>query len=256
LAVYFSDVTQERLRDSQHRQTQRLESLGQITAGVAHDFNNLLCAISGFASLGQAELVDAEQSRFYFDQIDAATQKAVALTRQLLTFAREQTLSPALIDLNHAVEGLASLLRQLLPTGLELHLALSPQPVVVFADPCQLEQVLINLVVNSRDAMAAPGAITIATLAVEPTGVARGLPVPSGWLQVIDTGSGIPDDVLPHIFDPYFTTKLPEASTGLGLATIYGIVSQSDGAIFVDSTVGVGTTMTVALPRGPVAGSG
>ena len=250
LAVYMRDVTRERLRDAHDRQTQRLEALGQVTAGVAHDFNNLLTAIGGFASLGQVDFADAEKAVYYFDQIDVASRKAVALTRQLLSFAREQALAPALIDLNEAVEGLASLLSQLMPHAVDLHLALSPEPVVVFADPSRLEQVLINLVVNSRDAMDGPGSITIKTTASDPGGIVHDVRVPCGWLQVIDTGSGIPEDVLPRIFDPYFSTKPADVGTGLGLATIYGIVSQSDGFIFVDSTVGVGTTMTVALPRG------
>ena len=248
LAVYFSDVTTERRRDAEHRQTQRLEALGQVAAGVAHDFNNLLTGIGGFASLGQAGCVRDGKDGFYFEQIIAATQTASALTRQLLMFGREEALSPALVDLNEIVDGLFSLLRQLMPDAVGLHVALPPEPVIVFADRSQLEQVLINLVVNSRDAIDGAGSVTLRTTN-DPANITHDIRVPCGWLQVIDTGSGIPDEVLPRIFDPYYSTKKPEFGTGLGLATIYGIVSGSAGAIFVDSTVDVGTTVTVALPR-------
>jgi signal transduction histidine kinase len=249
LAVYFTDVTQERLRDTRLRQTERLEMLGRLTAGVAHDFNNLLAAIGGFANLGKANSVD-EKLTEYFDQIDSASQKAVALTRQLLAFGGEQDLAPSVIDLNEVVEGLSPLMRQLMPYGIKLRLALSPQPVIVFADPSQVEQVLLNLVVNSRDAIDTTGSITVSTTADAPAGVVHDVRVSAGWLQVTDTGSGIPEDVRPYIFDPFFTTKPPETGTGLGLATIYGIVTQSGGSIILDSTVGVGTTFTVALPAG------
>lgn len=133
---------------------------------------------------------------------------------------------------------------------IHLVLDLSPVPVNVFVDRSQLEQVVVNLVVNSRDAMDGTGSITLSTTTYVPTGGASDMKGDFGWLQVVDTGSGIPADVLPHIFDPFFSTKAPEKGTGLGLATIYGIVSQSGGAIFVDSTVGAGTTMTVGLPAG------
>ncbi len=249
LAVYFTDVTKERLRDARSRQAERLEMLGRLTAGVAHDFNNLLAAVGGFASLGKANSVD-EKLTEYFDQIDSASQKGVTLTRQLLAFGRQQDLAPSVIDLNDVVEGLSSLMRQLMPYGIELRLALSPQPVIVFADPSQVEQVLLNLVVNSRDAIDTTGSITVSTTADAPAGVVHDVRVSAGWLQVTDTGSGIPEDVMPYIFDPFFTTKPPETGTGLGLATIYGIVTQSGGSIILDSTVGVGTTFTVALPAG------
>jgi PAS domain S-box-containing protein len=247
LAVYFTDVTDEHLRDERLRQAQRLEAIGRVTASVAHDFNNLLTAAGGFAKLGQAVASDAK-SKAYFAEIESASQKAEALTRQLLVFAREQDLSPVVVDLNDVVEGLSSLLRQLMPAGIDLRLALSPQPVPVFVDPSQLDQVLVNLVVNSRDAIVATGSITVSTKTNDPAGVAHDVHGASGWLQVSDTGVGIADDVMPLIFDPFFSTKPPDRGTGLGLATIYGIVSQSGGSIFVESAAGVGTTMTLALP--------
>jgi PAS domain S-box-containing protein len=247
LAVYFTDVTDERVRDERQRQAQRLEAIGRVTAGVAHDFNNLLTGIGGFASLGQAAAVD-ERTSGLFDQIASGCERAVALTRQLLVFAREQDLSPTVIDLNDVVSGLVPMLLQLLPAGVDLRVATSPQPVPVFVDRSQLEQVLLNLVVNSRDAIDTTGAITVSTTPDEPAGVVHDVRVASAWLQVTDTGTGIPEALLPLIFDPFFSTKARETGAGLGLATIYGIVSQSGGSITVDSTVGAGTTMTVALP--------
>jgi PAS domain S-box-containing protein len=252
LAVYFTDVTDERLRAFRLRQTERLEMLGQLTAGVAHDFNNLLAAVGGFAHLGQAAAVD-EKTRGYFDQIDSASTRAAALTRQLLAFGREQDLSPTLIDLNEVVDALFSLLSQLTPPRIELRVALSPRAVPVFVDRSQIEQVLLNLVVNARDAIEENGSITVSTIDGAPAGLEHDVQMPSAWLQVTDSGSGIPEAVRPHIFDPFFSTKPPETGTGLGLATIYGIVAQTGGSIFVDSTVGLGTTMTVALPAGEPA---
>ena len=256
LAVYFTDVTDERVRDDRLRHAQRLEAIGRVTASVAHDFNNILAAVGGFASLGQAVSVDA-QTRTYFEEIGSASQRAVALTRQLLVFSREQDLAPTVVDLNVVVEGLFSLLQQLIADGIELRLELSPEPVLVFVDRSQLEQVLLNLVVNSRDAIDTSGSITLSTMSDPPAEVAHDVRAPSGWLQVIDTGTGIPEEEMPLIFDPFFSTKPPDSGAGLGLATIYGIVSQSGGSIFVDSTLGVGTTMTLALPtssRRPPAG--
>jgi PAS domain S-box-containing protein len=247
LAVYFTDVTEERLRDDRLRQAQRLEAIGRVTASVAHDFNNILTAVGGFATLGQAASIDA-QTRTYFDEIASASRQAVALTRQLLVFAREQDLDPAVVDLNAVVGGVFSLLEQLIPDDIDLRLALSPEPVPVFIDRSQLEQVLLNLVVNSRDAIETVGSITLSTTSDEPAGVVHDVRAPSGWLQVSDTGAGIPEEAIPFIFDPFFSTKPRETGAGLGLATIYGIVSQSGGSIFVDSTLGAGTTMTLALP--------
>jgi PAS domain S-box-containing protein len=242
LAIYFTDVTDQRLRDAQVRQGERLEALGRVSAGVAHDFNNLLTAVGGFAQLGRTVSID-RQTIAYFNQIEAASEKAVALTRQMLVFAREQVLSPVLLELNEVVEAVSLLLRQLVPARIDLVWSLSPAPVPVYVDRSQLEQVLLNLAVNSRDAINTNGSITIGTKNGAATNGAA-----TGVLQVTDTGSGIAEHVLPHIFDPFFTTKPPETGTGLGLATIYGIVSQSGGSIAVNSTVNVGTTMTVALP--------
>ena len=251
LAVYFTDVSEERSRESRLRQQERLETLGQLTAGIVHDFRNLLAAVGGFAKLGKAHDAD-ERTTKYFEAIATASEKADALTGQLLAFARQQDLSPTLIDLNEVIKGLSSLLRQLMPVDIKLRIALAPEPVIVFVDRSQLEQVVVNLVVNSRDAITGAGVVTVSTTNEEPGEVTHEVDSPSGWLQVADTGSGIPDDVRERMFDPFFSTKAVGTGTGLGLATIYGIITQSGGSIFVDSTVDVGTTMTVVLPADPL----
>lgn len=242
LAVYFTDVTDQRARDAHVRQSERLEALGRVSADVAHDFNNLLAAVGSFAQLGRTISID-NQTIDYFSQIETASQKAVTLTRQMLVFAREQVLSPVALELNEVLEAASLMLRQLVPPRIELVWSLSPDPVPVYVDRSQLEQVLLNLAVNSRDAITTKGSITIGTKSGASTNGAA-----TGVLQVTDTGAGIAEHVLPHIFDPFFSTKPPATGTGLGLATIYGIVSQSGGSIAVNSTVNVGTTMTVALP--------
>ena len=247
LAVYFTDVTGERASEERLRQGQRLAAIGRVTASVAHDFNNLLTAIGGFAGVGQSTVGD-DATRICLDQIASASERAVALTRQLLVFSREQELSPTAIDLNVVVSDLVPVLRQLVPARIELDCALSSQPVPIFVDRTQLEQVLLNLVVNSRDAIETTGSITITTRTDEPPHLPRDAGAASGWLQVADTGTGIAEELLPLIFEPFFSTKPQQTGAGLGLATIYGIVSQSGGTIVVDSTLGVGTTMTVALP--------
>lgn len=251
LAIYFTDVTDERKRDERLRQTERLETLGQLTAGIVHDFGNLLVSVAGFAALGLEDAAD-ENIREYFEYIQTAGDKAAALTSQLLTFARQQELSPALIDMNEVVEGLSEILHQLMPTRIRISLEPSEDPVIVFVDRSQLEQVIVNLAVNARDAIEGPGVVTIGTAPHAASGVASEIEGPLGSLQVTDTGSGIPPEVLPRIFDPFFSTKAPGEGTGLGLATIYGVVTQSGGSIFVDSMVGEGTKMTVVLPGAPV----
>jgi len=247
LAVYFSDVTTVRRQEERLRESQRLEAIGRVTAQVAHDFNNLLAAVRGFAELGRAAAID-EKTTHFFNEINNAGTRAAELTSQLMAFARKQELSPASIDLNGVINSIYSVLRQLLPPRIALQLSLSPSPVPVFADGSQLERVIINLLVNSRDAIDDTGTITLSTMAESPLGVMHAIEPSAGWFQITDTGSGIPADALPHIFEPFFSTKPPEQGTGLGLATIYGIVSQSGGDIFVDSTPGLGTTMTIALP--------
>jgi signal transduction histidine kinase len=249
LAVYFLDVTKDKLVEAHLRQAQRLEAVGRVTAGVAHDFNNLLTVIRGSASLGQAKSADPTTAAHYFDQIASAGEKATELTRQLLVFSREQELSPECLDLNQVVCEFANLLGHLLPPDIALKLELSAEPVPAFADRAQVEQILLNLVVNSRDAIGTKGVIRVTTTSVAPPRYADQVPTPSAWLEVADDGCGIPDHVLPQIFEPFFTTKPPDTGTGLGLATLYGIVSQSRGDVFVETTVDVGTSKTSPCQR-------
>jgi signal transduction histidine kinase len=233
--------------ESSRRQALRLEVIGRATAGVAHDFDNLLAAVRGFAQLGQRSTVD-EKTHRYFAEIESAGRKAGELTRQLTAFAGPHDLAPTTVDLNEIVEGLSSLLQQLLPGNIDLCFALSTQPVPVFVDRGQLEQVLVNLIVNGHDAIDGVGTITISTTTIDPVrGEHDARVTPTGWLQVSDTGSGIPAEVVPRIFEPFFSTKAPEAGSGLGLATAHGIVSESGGDILVDTSP-AGTTMTIALP--------
>ncbi|MDX6486367.1 MAG: two-component system, cell cycle sensor histidine kinase and response regulator CckA [Gaiellaceae bacterium] len=227
----------ERLHEDRLPPSRQLEALGRVTVGVAHDFNNLLTAIRGYADLGAAAARD-EATAHFFAEINSAGQRAGELTRQLLQFGRRQDVSPTALDLNEVVDGLHSLLRHVLPTAIELRLELSARPVLVLADRPQIEQALLNLVVNSRDAIDGEGSITVTT--TEADG--------SSLLQVRDTGSGIAEAMLPHIFDPFFSTKATDAGTGLGLATVHATVSQSGGTVFAESTSGLGTTMTIALP--------
>ena len=167
LAVYFSDVTAERKREERLRQAQRLEAIGRATAGVAHDFGNILAAMRGFAELGKRASVDERISR-YFAEIESAGEKAGQLTRQLSAFAREQDLAPSMVDLNDLVDDLSSLLQQLLPSGIDLCLALSARPVFVYVDRGQLEQILVNLVVNGGDAIDGRGTVTVSTTTDDP----------------------------------------------------------------------------------------
>lgn len=252
LAVYFRDISEERLRDARLHQTERLEMLGQMTAGIVHDFTNLLAATGGFAAMGEADAPDEEIAQ-YFREITGANRKALALTRRLLAFTRQEEMSPGLMDANEVIHGLSSLLYQLMPPGIQLHLSLASGEVKVFVDRSKLEQMVLNLVVNSRDAIEGSGSVTITTSVENPAGIKHGLGGSFAWIQVVDTGMGIPEEIRSHIFDPFFTTKGPGGGTGLGLATLRGIVSQSGGAVYVDSQEGEGTTMTIALPSAPVS---
>jgi len=224
--------------------TERLESIGRLAGGVAHDFNNILTAIVASCSLLQRRVPATAGASDYVDEIRSAAMRAAHLTKQLLAFSRQQNLNPEVINLNQVIMDIDTLLRRVLREDVALVTALSPELGRIRADRAQIEQVLMNLVVNARDALPAGGKISIQT---------RNSMAPGGvpWVECVveDTGSGIPSDVLPHIFDPFFTTKPTGAGTGLGLATVHGIVAQSGGRIEVRSALGEGTTFTVRFPR-------
>ena len=248
------DATARKELEAQLLHAQKMEAVGQLAGGIAHDFNNLLTIISAHAELAlltlPAELPMAED----IQEIKRASTRAASLTRQLLAFSRKQVLQPQVLDLDTVIAGLVPMLQRLLGEDIEIATTVSRGLGAVRADPGQLEQVLVNLAVNARDAMPMGGALVLRTENVEldgPGGPRRD-GVPAGryvCLTVSDTGSGIPREIRERIFEPFFTTKAVGKGTGLGLSTVYGIVKQSGGFIWVESEAGRGTTFTVYLPR-------
>jgi signal transduction histidine kinase len=245
----------ERARLSEQlQQEQKIESLGRLAGGVAHDFNNLLTVITGHADLMLEKLAPDAPLRENVRNVSAATRRASDLTRQLLAFGRRQLLQPRVMDLNESIRESTSMLSRLLSEPVELVTVLDPHLGHVEADPSQLNQLLINLAVNARDAMPHGGRLTIETdnVSIDDEEAQRHPSFQPGsyvMLAVSDTGIGIDNDVLPHIFEPFFTTKEHGKGTGLGLSMVYGIVKQSGGWIWVYSEVGHGTTFKIYLPR-------
>ncbi|MBC8131555.1 MAG: PAS domain-containing protein [Deltaproteobacteria bacterium] len=253
IAGVAQDITAHRTLEEQLRQSQKMEAIGQLAGGVAHDFNNILTVIHGYASL---LVMDANISAFAADaaqQIVDASEQAANLTRQLLAFGRRQVIQPKQLDLNDIITGLAKMLQRILGEDVGLQFKLWPHPLLTRADSGMLDQVLMNLVVNARDAMAGGGQLIVEsterTFTVDDL---RAVPEARAeryiCLRVADTGSGISGTNLPHIFEPFFTTKDSAKGTGLGLATVFGIVKQHGGFLIVKSAVGQGTTFEVFLP--------
>jgi two-component system cell cycle sensor histidine kinase/response regulator CckA len=247
------DITERRRLETRVHQTQRLEAIGRLAGGIAHDFNNILSAIHGFASIVHDELPPPSPLRADVQEILKAVERAANLTRQLLAFGRRQVLQPKVIDVGLYVRDLERMLRRILGEDMEIVLRVDEGAVTAKADPSQLEQVLINLVVNARDAMPTGGRITIRAAKVvvgaEDTREAAELsPGSYALLEVSDTGIGMSKKVQDHIFEPFFTTKESGQGSGLGLATVFGIVKQSGGHIFVDSDPGSGSTFRIYFP--------
>jgi PAS domain S-box-containing protein len=232
------DVTDDERLRQELAHAQRLESVGHLASGVAHDFNNLLTVIAGYATLAQLRRDDPSQLDQPLAEIMAAAERASALTRQLLMFSREQPFELQLLDLNDVVRGVVPMLDRLIEERILLLCSLSDRLPPIRFDRGQLEQVLVNLAVNARDAIAGNGRIEIATGAS-----AHGVRI-----SVSDDGTGMDDATIAHIFDPFFTTKPPGEGTGLGLSTVHGIVARGGGHIEVDSRPGAGTTFVVCLP--------
>jgi signal transduction histidine kinase len=238
----------------QLRQAQKIDALGRLAGGVAHDFNNVLTVIVGYTELMKAGLREGDPLREQLDDMRHAADRASELTNQLLAFGRKQMLQPRVLDLNDRITGSVSMLRRLLGEDVELITVLEPHLRAVRADPSQMDQVVINLAVNARDAMPRGGRLTIETHNVvvsEDDAREHATFQPGAYvmLAISDTGHAIDPKVLPQIFDPFFTTKAPGKGTGLGLSTVYGIVKQSGGWIWVYSEAGHGTTFKIYLPQ-------
>jgi signal transduction histidine kinase len=250
-----AQIAERQRLEAQLLQAQKMESIGRLAGGVAHDFNNLLTAIKGYSELALEALADEQQARHDLREIQKAADRAAALTRQLLAFARKQIINPQVIDLGDLIRNIESLLRRLIGEDIELDIRVGRDPVCVKADPGQIEQLILNLVVNARDAMPEGGKLTIETASAardvdDMYGQAGVAPEAStAVLTVTDTGMGIPLEMQAHVFEPFFTTKEPGKGTGLGLATCYGIITQHDGQISFSSEEGHGTTFKVYLPR-------
>lgn len=248
------DITERRRLETEFQQAQKLESVGRLAGGVAHDFNNLLSVIGGYSEMALASVTEGTPLHKDLMQVKRAADRAAGLTRQLLAFSRRQVLSPEVLNVNTIIGEAEKMLRRLIGEDIDLQLNLAEDLGQAMADPGQVEQVLLNLSVNARDAMPQGGTLTIATSNVNLSEalISPHANVPAGRyirISVSDTGIGMSRELFDKIFEPFFTTKESGKGTGLGLATVYGIVKQSEGYIVTESTLGVGTTFHIFLPR-------
>ena len=247
-----TDVTDRVVLEEQFRHAQKMEAVGQLAGGVAHDFNNILTAVIGYADLLLGRIPKSDASRPSLEEIKKGGERAAALTRQLLAFSRRAATQPRVVDLNAAIRNLQPMVQRLAGEGLKFEVHLDEAIGRVRVDPTQLEQVIVNLVVNARDATPEGGTIGIYTDRMPEWPGAHGSehdPLPGVRLRVTDTGMGIPATILGHIFEPFFTTKGPGRGTGLGLATVYGIMSQHGGSVRALSEVGRGTEIEIVFPE-------
>jgi PAS domain S-box-containing protein len=254
LSTIGRDVSETRLLEEQLRQSQKMEAVGRLAGGIAHDFNNLLTVISSTAELAARELREGDPLRAELAAIGDAGARAAALTRQLLAFSRKQVLHPTVVDLNTLVANVEAMLRRVIGEDIDLVARPGQGLASVKVDPGQIEQVILNLAINSRDAMPNGGTLTIETgnVLLDETYAkshAGAQPGPQVMLAISDTGSGMDEATRQRVFEPFFTTKVPGKGTGLGLSTAYGIIKQSGGYIWVYSELGIGTTFKIYLPQ-------
>ena len=250
----WADITERRRLEAQLLQSQKMEGIGQLAGGVAHDFNNILSVIQMQSGLLKSSGELSDEQVGFADEIQTTVQRAAALTRQLLLFSRREVFQPRDLDLNEVVAHMTKMLQRILGETIQMELKLASRPVFVHADAGMIDQVLMNLTVNARDAMPNGGRLVIESAAVEFDHLAASLTMngrPGSFicLSVSDSGCGITPEVLPKIFEPFFTTKEPGKGTGLGLATVFGIVQQHEGWISVYSEPGNGTTFRIYLPK-------
>jgi PAS domain S-box-containing protein len=254
VTVFSYDITEQRHLEEQLRQSQKMDAIGQLAGGVAHDFNNLLMVIQGNASLALMADLPPEEIRAIFQDIVMATERAAALTGQLLAFSRRQPMQPRDLEMNAIISDTSRMFARLIGEHITLQTELTSEPTPVHADSAMIEQVLLNLAVNARDAMPQGGKLILRTSVVSPFSLparlaANGNGHPFIQVDVVDTGRGITPESLPHIFEPFFTTKEVGKGTGLGLATAFGIAQQHGGLLTVESEVGRGSTFSLFLPR-------
>jgi len=254
LIIVNRDITERRQLEQQLLLSQRLEAVGKLSGGIAHDFNNILGVIIGYSEALQETIGADDPMREAVDEIEKAGQRAAALTQQLLAFSRKQVLEPKILDLNSIVADVEKMLRRLIGADVELEIISDPTIGKVKADRGQIEQVILNLAVNARDAMQQGGRLKIETRNADldaNDSQRKRYVVPGHYvmLQVSDTGMGMSAEVQSHIFEPFYTTKEQGKGTGLGLATVYGVIKQSGGYIWLESEIGKGSTFQVYLPR-------
>jgi nitrogen-specific signal transduction histidine kinase len=248
------DVTREVQLEEQFRQAQKMEALGRLAGGVAHDFNNLLTVLNLSLVLMERQMDPQDPLQTHVQRIDETAQRAASLTKQLLSFSRREVVEPRLLDLNQVVEGLSAMLKRIIGENIEFSTVLAEDLLPVRLDPTQMEQVLMNLVVNARDAMPQGGRLQIKTAGVVLDKLyleahPEATPGEYVMLAVSDTGVGMDEEVKSHLFEPFFTTKPRGQGTGLGLSTVFGIVKQNQGHIQVETEPGQGTTFRMYLPQ-------
>ncbi|OIO04927.1 MAG: hypothetical protein AUJ51_01095 [Elusimicrobia bacterium CG1_02_56_21] len=251
VVIVSRDVTERKKLELQLRQSQKMEALGQLAGGVAHDFNNIITSLSAYAEFIRKAAPEGSQIADDAGEIKKVCGRAAGLSRQLLAFSRKQLMQPRVLDINSIASGVQKMLARLIDENIEIVIRKHPTPVPALVDPGQIEQVLLNLAVNARDAMPGGGKLVISIFPCEYSDYLLGSDIVPGKYAVItvaDNGTGMSPEVRAKIFEPFFTTKQTGAGTGLGLATVYGIVKQSSGYISVDSEPGLGTTFSIYLP--------